>query len=140
MSLIEIRAAAGAQPPAILPAMGGDGQLQQQRLARLLAQIELAPIVEHHMIVGLEIRLEPTATRRTIRDHGQVHRERKIEDPQTAHAFEPGAGPQSTPYRDEIAGTVQSEGRLDPLWPFGRGKLEVLGGRPRFEAMRADGH
>src|SRR5437867_4015673 len=116
-SVVEIGAAAGAQPPAILPAVGRDGQLQQQRLARLVAQVELPPIVEQHVIVGLELLFEPDATTRTIRDHDQVRRERQLECVETSHALEPGGRPDPTPHRDEVTRAVEPEGSPHPPEP-----------------------
>src|SRR5262245_66385043 len=68
---VQIRSTTRAQALARLFAVRRDRQLEQQGFSRLLPQIELTSVMEHHVMITLEIFLEPPGATRAIGHHRQ---------------------------------------------------------------------
>src|SRR6185503_5332755 len=101
-SQVQVRAAVRTESSAVLATMWRDGKLEQQRLASLLAQVELPPIVELHVAVGFEVFLELARCSPSVGDHRQSDIERQVERLETTYAFQSGGGPDPASHRDQV--------------------------------------
>jgi hypothetical protein len=108
--------------------MRRDRQLEQQGFSRLLPQIELTSVVEHHVMIPLEILLESPGASRAIGHHRQLGFDGSVERSQAAIAFESSHRPDRPDDGDLVAGAVNIEDALDLTRPFGLRQIEG----PRF--------
>src|SRR5439155_11963631 len=103
-TLIEIRAAAGTQPPALFAAARRHRQLEQQRLPGLLADIEAPSIVKLHVVAALELFLVGTGNgSRTFGEQLEWSLEIQLETVQTADALGAGGRVNASAHRDPVA-------------------------------------
>src|SRR5262245_53772253 len=107
---VSIRAAHRAQPLAVLPAMGGHRQLDQQRLTGGLAQLELPAVVKLHVLVALErLLVDPPAGSGPLGVQVERRTHGKLEGLEASHAFERRHGSQHTLHADLIAALLDVE-------------------------------
>ena len=111
-SVVQIGAAARAQPAAVLPAVGRDRQLEQQRLAHVARAGRAA--AHRETSCSRRARDPPRSPRRRSRSDRRTPRARPRPAGRTleaADALEPGRRPEPAPHRDPLAGP------LDPKSP-----------------------
>ena len=123
--LIQVGAAAGTEPLAVLAAVCRHRHLEQQRLASLFSKIELAAVVEAHLVIALEeLLLAAIRTASSIREYAQLDVERLLKTPQAAHALEPCLGVKPPLERDLVAATLGIQHRGDLAGPKLRRQVE----------------
>lgn len=126
--LIQVGAAAGTEPLAVLAAVCRHRHVEQQCLASIFSKIELAAVVEPHLVVALEeLLLAAIRTASSIREYAQLDVERLLKTPQAAHALEPCLGVKPPLERDLVATTLGIQHRHDLAGPNLRRQVECGG-------------
>lgn len=116
--LIQIGAAAGTEPLTVFAAVCRHWHLEQQRLASLFSKIELAAVVETHLVIALEkLLLAAIRTASSFREHRQLDIERLLEAPQAPHALELSLGVQPPLEHHLVAATLGVQRRFDSAGP-----------------------
>jgi hypothetical protein len=104
--LVQIGSTLGAQAPTVGAAQGSHGSGQECRLAQLVVEVEIPPVVKDDIVVLFELALEASAAASPIRVELERELERRLEARETAGAFFQALGRDPGGNRDLISGTV----------------------------------
>jgi hypothetical protein len=118
-TVVELRATARAQPGAILATPRRHRQLEQERFARILAQMQPAAVVEFHVIVALELFLDPLPrTAGTFGEDLERHTQRALEPLEAPNTLEPSCGSNRAANVDPVPVALDPDYANHAPWPF----------------------